>query len=279
MYDLLYDISKRPEPFSRYTVKELWTRPHLARQMLDYHLSQETDLASRKCESIDRVVEWIDAQLGLSEKSLCDLGCGPGLYAQRFESRGAQVTGVDFSAHSLDYAKTQGPNSIRYVEADYLADDLPSGFDIVTLIYTDLCALSPGQRKVLLERMRDMLNPGGQIVLDVAGIGSLEQKEEVTVIDNRMMGGFWAAGDYVGIQRTFVYAEQYLSLDRYVIVEPGESWEIYNWLQYFTPESIEAELQSAGFEVDQMAGDLTGVPLTPKSDFIGIVAGAAGRHN
>ena len=279
MYDLLYDISKRPEPFSRYTVKELWTRPHLARQMLDYHLSQETDLASRKCESIDRVVEWIDAQLGLSEKTLCDLGCGPGLYAQRFESRGAQVTGVDFSAHSLDYAKTQGPNSIRYVEADYLADDLPSGFDIVTLIYTDLCALSPGQRKVLLERMRDMLNPGGQIVLDVAGIGSLEQKEEVTVIDNRMMGGFWAAGDYVGIQRTFVYAEQYLSLDRYVIVEPGESWEIYNWLQYFTPESIEAELQSAGFEVDQMAGDLTGVPLTPKSDFIGIVAGAAGRHN
>jgi len=274
MYDLLYDISKRPEPFSRYTVKELWTRPHLARQMLDYHLSQETDLASRKCESIDRVVEWIDAQLGLSEKSLCDLGCGPGLYAQRFESRGAKVTGVDFSAHSLDYAKTQGPNSIRYVEADYLADDLPSGFDIVTLIYTDLCALSPGQRKVLLERMRDMLNPGGQIVLDVAGIGSLEQKEEVTVIDNRMMGGFWAAGDYVGIQRTFVYAEQYLSLDRYVIVEPGESWEIYNWLQYFTPESIEAELQSAGFEVDQMAGDLTGVPLTPKSDFIGIVAGA-----
>jgi len=279
MYDLLYDISKRPEPFSRYTVKELWTRPHLARQMLDYHLSQETDLASRKCESIDRVVEWIDAQLGLSEKSLCDLGCGPGLYAQRFESRGAKVTGVDFSTHSLDYAKTQGPNSIRYVEADYLADDLPSGFDIVTLIYTDLCALSPGQRKVLLERMRDMLNPGGQIVLDVAGIGSLEQKEEVTVIDNRMMGGFWAAGDYVGIQRTFVYAEQYLSLDRYVIVEPGESWEIYNWLQYFTPESIEAELQSAGFEVDQMAGDLTGVPLTPKSDFIGIVAGAAGRHN
>jgi len=279
MYDLLYDISKRPEPFSRYTVKELWTRPHLARQMLDYHLSQETDLASRKCESINRVVEWIDAQLGLSEKTLCDLGCGPGLYAQRFESRGAKVTGVDFSTHSLDYAKTQGPNSIRYVEADYLADDLPSGFDIVTLIYTDLCALSPGQRKVLLERMRDMLNPGGQIVLDVAGIGSLEQKEEVTVIDNRMMGGFWAAGDYVGIQRTFVYAEQYLSLDRYVIVEPGESWEIYNWLQYFTPESIEAELQSAGFEVDQMAGDLTGVPLTPKSDFIGIVAGAAGRHN
>jgi len=118
MYDLLYDISKRPEPFSISTVKELWTRPHLAQQMLDYHLSQETDLASRKCESIDLVVEWIDAQLDLSEKSMCDLGCGPGLYTQRFESKGAKVTGVDFSARSVDYAKTQSTNTIRYIEAD-----------------------------------------------------------------------------------------------------------------------------------------------------------------
>jgi SAM-dependent methyltransferase len=275
MYDLLSDISKRPEPFSRSTVKELWTRPHLARQMLGYHLSQETDLASRKCESIDRVVEWIDTQLDLSDKSLCDLGCGPGLYTQRFESRGAKVTGVDFSAVSLNYAKTQGPNSIRYIEADYLLDDLPSGFDIVTLIYTDLCALSPEQRKVLLGRMRGMLNPSGQIVLDVAGIGSFDQKDETTLIQDKLMGGFWAAGDYVGIQRSFVYPEECLSLDRYVIVEPGETWQIYNWFQYFTPDSIEAELQGAGFEIDQLVGDLTGVPLAPKSEFIGIVAGAA----
>jgi SAM-dependent methyltransferase len=275
MYDLLNNISKRPEPFSRSTVKELWTRAHLARQMLGYHLSQETDLASRKCESIDRVVEWIDSQLDLSDKSLCDLGCGPGLYAQRFESRGAKVTGVDFSAVSLDYAKTQGPNSIRYIEADYLLDDLPSGFDIVTLIYTDLCALSPEQRKVLLGRMRGMLNPSGQIVLDVAGIGSFDQKDETTLIQDKLMSGFWAAGDYVGIQRSFVYPEECLSLDRYVIVEPSETWQIYNWFQYFTPDSIEVELQGAGFEIDQLVGDLTGVPLQPKSDFIGIVAGAA----
>jgi SAM-dependent methyltransferase len=220
------------------------------------------------------VVEWIDSQLNLSGKSLCDLGCGPGLYAQRFEARGAQVTGVDFSAHSLDYAKTQGPNSIRYVEADYLLDDLPSEFDIVTLIYTDLCVLSPEQRKLLLARMHGMLNPGGQIVLDVAGIGSFEQKDETTLIQDKMMGGFWAAGDYVGIQQSFVYPEECLSLDRYVIVEPGETWQIYNWMQYFTPESAEAELKSAGFEIRQMVGELTGVPLTPKSDFIGVVAGA-----
>ena len=274
MYELLYDISKRPEPFSRHTVKELWTRPHLARQMLTYHLSQETDLASRRYESIDQVVEWIDAQLDLSEKSLCDLGCGPGLYAQRFESRGAKVTGVDFSAHSLDFAKAQGQQSVRYIEADYLVDDLPTGFDVVTLIYTDLCVLSPEKRKKLLGRMRGMLNPGGHIIVDVAGIGSFTSKEEVTIIEHNLMEGFWSAEDYVGIQRTFIYPEDYLTLDRYLIVQPSDIWQIYNWTQHFTPVSIETELQSAGFRIDQMAGDLNGTPLEPESDLIGIIASA-----
>ncbi len=274
MYELLYDISKRPGPFSRHTVKELWTRPHLARQMLTYHLSQETDLASRRYESIDQVVEWIDAQLDLSEKSLCDLGCGPGLYAQRFESRGAKVTGVDFSAHSLDFAKAQGQQSVRYIEADYLVDDLPTGFDVVTLIYTDLCALSPEKRKKLLGRMRGMLNPGGHIIVDVAGIGSFASKEEVTIIEHNLMGGFWSAEDYVGIQRTFIYPDDNLTLDRYLIVQPSDSWQIYNWTQHFTPVSIETELQSTGFRIDQMAGDLNGTPLEPESDLIGIIASA-----
>ncbi len=272
MYNLLYDISKRPEPFSRYTVKELWTRPHLARQMLTYHLSQETDLASRRYESIDRVVEWIDVQLDLSGKSVCDLGCGPGLYAQRFASRGAKVTGVDFSTYSLDFARTQCQQTVRYIEADYLTDDLPTGFDVVTLIYTDLCALSPEKRKKLLGRMRGMLNPGGHIIVDIAGIGSFATKQEVTIIECNLMSGFWSAEDYVGIQRTFVYPDDYLTLDRYLIVQPNETWQIYNWTQYFTPVSIETELRSTGFKIDQMAGDLSGTPLELGGDLIGIVA-------
>jgi len=274
MYELLFDFSKRPSPFSRYTAKDLWTRPHLARQMLTYHLSQETDLASRRFESIDQVVEWIDAQLDLSQKNVCDLGCGPGLYTERFASIGAQVTGVDFSRHSLDYAENQGSQTVRYLEADYLSDDLPTGFDVVTLIYTDFCALSPAQREGLLGRMREMLNPGGHIVLDVAGTGSFATKEETTVIEYKLMGGFWSPGDYVGIQRTFVYPTEMLSLDRYLIVEPSETWQVYNWTQHFTLEGIEAELRNAGFHIDEMAGDLSGTPLEPESDLIGIVASA-----
>lgn len=271
MYDLLIDVCKRPEPFSRYTTKELWTRPHLAQKMLEYHLSQETDLASRRLSSIERIVDWIDAQLGLSGIALCDLGCGPGLYTRRFGLKGAKVTGVDISAISLDHAQREDPDT-TYIKADYLSDDLPGGFDVITLIYTDYCVLSPKQRKRLLGRMHEMLNPGGHIILDVAGMGSFAGREEVTLIEDRLMNGFWAPGEYVGIQRTFLYPTEQLALDRYLIVEPDETWQIYNWFQHFTPENIESELQSSGFEIDQMHADLQGASLEPDSKLLGIIA-------
>ncbi len=63
-----------------------------------------------------------------------------------------------------------------------------------------------------------------------------------------------------------------MTLDRYLIVQPNETWQIYNWTQHFTPVSIETELRNAGFQIDQMAGDLSGTPLEPESDLIGIVA-------
>lgn len=275
MYELLTDIARRPEPFSRYTVKELWTRPHLARQMLKYHLDQDTELASRRPGDIEEIVNWIDLHLDLPGKRLCDLGCGPGLYAQRFTDCGAQVTGVDFSAHSLDYARRQAREQeldITYIEADYLEDDLPGGFDIVTLIYTDYCALSPAQRSILLGCIRGMLNPGGSLVLDAAGPGGFAAREEETVIENDLMPGFWAEGDYVGIQRTFVYSDLMLVLERYTIIEPDDTWEIFNWIQYFTPDNLRDELQAAGFTVEHMAGDLNGAPLEDDSELIGVIA-------
>ena len=159
MYKLLKELSQRPEPFSVSTVKDLWTRPHLAKEMLKYHLSQETDHSSRKIEQIERIVHWIDEQLGLDGKKVIDLGCGPGLYSRRMAKHGAEVTGVDFSANSLEYARGRSMENVQYVQADYLEDDLPAGFDIAVLIYCDYCALAPISRQKLLDRIHDLLLP------------------------------------------------------------------------------------------------------------------------
>lgn len=275
MYKTLHDFAQRPAPHSRFTAKELWTRPHLARQMLQFHLDQSTELASRPLPVIDSIIDWLDGKISLEGRSLCDLGCGPGLYATRFAGRGANVTGVDFSRNTLDYAIEEASRAgrpISYLHADYLTDRLPADFDVVTLIYYDYCALSPYHRKTLLAKIHDMLKPGGKVVLDVVGMGSFAAKREGAIIENNLMGGFWAEGDYVGMQRTILYPDEALSLDRVLIIEPTESWQIFNWLQYFTPERLSEELREAGFEIDSIMGSLDGVPLTDDSEFIGVIA-------
>ncbi len=278
MYDLLRDISLRPALYSKNTVSDLWTRPHLAQQMLLNHLDPASDRASYRADAIDQTVAWIDSKLALSGKRVCDLGCGPGLYTQRFAAIGSEVVGVDFSQLSLLHANSvllKNKADIQYVNADYLTDPLPAGFDVVTLIFTDLCGLAPEQRLSLLRRMRNMLNPDGRIVLDVVSEAAFANKHELTQIEDRLMNGFWSDGDYVGIKRSFLYPNDSVSLDRYLIIQPHESWEIFNWLQHYSPQSLEAELEAAGFLIDEMVGSLTGQSFDGDSDLIGVIARVA----
>lgn len=257
MYDVLKKLHERPEAFSVYTADQLWTRPHLAERMLQTHLSQDTALASRPLSAIDRVVAWMDARFHLEGKAVCDLGCGPGLYAERYARRGALVQGLDFSANSIAHAEaTAGDASrVRYSVADYLTDPLPGNQDLVTMIYCDLCALSPAQRRTVLGKVRASLKPGGTFVFDVASTRSFEGISEETRFGRNYMGGFWSPNDYFAFHRTHRYGDEKVSLDHFVIIEEQGAWDIYNWMQYFTPGSIKNELGENGFDViDVMSG-------------------------
>lgn len=252
MYNQLKTLQQRPELFSAYTADVLWTGPHLADQMLQTHLSQHTDLASRPFADIDRVVAWLDNKFHLHGKTVCDLGCGPGFYSERFAQRGAIVSGLDFSANSIEYARASAHNNnvpATYTVANYLTDPLPQDQDLVTLIYCDLCPLSPAQRKVLLGRVRSSLSPGGVFVFDVASTRAFEGMSEHGTFGRNYMDGFWSASDYFAFHNAYQYEDASVSLDHFAIVEEKGIWEVYNWMQYFTPESIEAELRANGFEM------------------------------
>jgi len=62
-------------------------------------------MASRSIEKIQLIVDWIQQMLGKNNIDILDLGCGPGLYAERFAIKGHKVTGIDFSENSIKYAK------------------------------------------------------------------------------------------------------------------------------------------------------------------------------
>lgn len=250
MYVDLNKIHERPAPFSRYTAEALWTAPHISRQMLTYHLSQETDLASRRLGTIEKLVGWLDAEVPLRGKRVVDLGCGPGLYAQALAGRGADVTGIDFSSTSIDYARARAAATgaqIRYRVGNYLDVDLPEAADLIQLIYFDFCVLSPDQRRHLLAKIRKSLKPGGSFLFDFSSLEAFAHLTEQASFGRRLMDGFWSVEDYFAFQNSFKYEDQALSLDQFTICTAGGTWQVFNWLQHFSVDAITAELAENGF--------------------------------
>lgn len=275
LYSELAAFDDRPEPFSKMTIGALWTDPHVARQMLAAHLDPSHDAASRRPASIDGFIGWLDRRLPVAERKVTDLGCGPGLYAERLARRGALVTGVDFSENSLDHARQSAAAAdlaIDYRHADYLEDELPSGQDLVIMIYGDYCAMPPAQRHRLLDRIRAMLKPGGHFVFDVFSPGEMRLLSEGLSVDRRPRGGFWSGGDHVAFKRTFLWPEQLVSLERYLVATADRKFEIFNWMQYFTPEAITAELDAAGYAVDATPDFVTGEPWQESARPIAVVS-------
>src|SRR5512143_4026391 len=164
----LIELQQKPAPF---TPGEplFWDDPHISEQMLAAHLNPNVDAASRRPETIDRIVQWLIQTLGLKPgDSLLDLGCVPGLYASRFARLGFQVTGVDSSCRSIDYASKYAKENhlhIAYRYENYLELQDENLYDAVFLIYGDLCPLSPQQRATLLKNIDRALKSNGKLVL------------------------------------------------------------------------------------------------------------------
>ena len=148
-----------------------WDDPHIAQQMLTFHLNPESEAASRRLETIAQTVDWLVSFLGLKAGDrVLDLGCGPGLYAERLAERGLCVTGIDYSRNSIAYATRHAAEcglAIEYRYQNYLTLDEPPIYDAVLLIYGDLCPLAPDQRDALLDRILAALKPGGTFIFDV----------------------------------------------------------------------------------------------------------------
>ncbi|MBL1213750.1 MAG: class I SAM-dependent methyltransferase [Ignavibacteriae bacterium] len=274
MFNELKEINKKPKPFEFYTAAELWTNEYTAEQMLQFHLNEDVDAASRNKEFIDRSVEWIIDNFKVNGNTkLADFGCGPGLYTTPLAETGAKVTGIDFNKVAIDHAKkvAQEKNlDIDYIVADYLKFETEEKFDLILLVFTDYCVLSPKQRKVLLNKFRTMLKPNGLLFMDVQSIEAFNKVEEKAIYEKNQLFGFWSPDDYYGFVNTYKYEEEKVSLDKYTIFEENRKRVVYNWFQYFDIESLKNEFEENGLKIVEKFSDVAGKPFNSNSDEIAV---------
>ncbi|MFC1857220.1 class I SAM-dependent methyltransferase [Thermodesulfobacteriota bacterium] len=276
MFDKFEAINSRPAPFQFYTAADLWTDEHTSMKMLAYHLDGSIDLSSRKSEFTDRSVNWIVSRFGVgADTRIADFGCGPGLYTTRFAECAADVTGIDFSKRSIEYASETAYEKglqIAYHRENYLAFETEKRFDLITMIFCDFCALSPLQRETMLTRFYTFLKPCGAVLLDAHSLNTFNQIEEAATYERNQLDGFWSPDEYYGFLNTFKYDEEKVTLDKYTIIEKTRVRTVYNWLQFFSQESLRKEFEENGFQVDAFYSDVAGTVFSPDSPDMAIVA-------
>jgi SAM-dependent methyltransferase len=197
------------------------------------------------------------------------------LYTAPLAKLGANVTGIDFSERSIQYARevaTREGLDVNYLEENYLEFETEERFDLVMMIMCDFCALSPKQRKVILGIFHRILKPGGSVLLDVYSLEAFRQREETEEFGLNPNGGFWSPDKYYSFLNTFKYPEEKVVLDKYTIIQSDRTRTVYNWLQYFSPDDIEREFEIAGLSIKEYYSDVTGIPLDQESAEFAVVA-------
>lgn len=269
MIEKLFGLLKKPALWQR-SCAPFWDDEHISKGMLEAHLDPNRDAASRRRETIDRSAAWLSAVIPAGS-SVLDLGCGPGLYTERLSAWGYQVTGMDLSRRSIDYAREHDPRS-RYFCKNYLELDSREEFDAATMIYCDYGALTEEERSVLLQRVFRALRPGGMFVFDVFSREHFRDREDTTSWSVQENGGFWSPEPHLCLEASYLYDGGTVAADQCVVVTDHGWTEYLIWDTAYTEKSLKEELLAAGFQVKDILDDVCGRPYTGGGDTLCAVA-------
>lgn len=270
MFNELKKYITKPRLYTPSTNK-FWDDEHISKGMLEAHLNPDLEAASRKHEFLDKSVNWI-SKIALSSqyKLLLDLGCGPGLYAERFKNAGYCVTGMDFSKRSIEYAKEQtliNKSNIEYHYQNYLTINYIEQFDVITLIYCDYAALSFMDRLTLLKKVYQALKPGGKFIFDV--FTPVMRKAESHLWQYSDKGGFLSEKSHICLESVYQYDDEDKTELRQYIIITEDAVNCYNiWDHFFTRDALLSEIQAIGFSTFEFYGDIAGKEFSQTGETI-----------
>ena len=210
-----------PEPWFE-GEKIPWNDPEFSERMLEHHLTQEHDLASRRFEIIDRHVEWIHNKLGGKPSKILDLACGPGLYSNRLTKLGHSCKGIDFSPASIKYARKQALK--EEVEIDYVLEDIRSAdygdnYDLVLFIYGEFNVFKTADIKHVLKKAYDSLKEGGVFIAEPNRYETVKREGTSPASWYSSQTGLFSSKPHLCLMENFWDQARHVATTRYFIID------------------------------------------------------------
>jgi SAM-dependent methyltransferase len=220
--------------------------------MLEHHLTQEHDLASRRFEIIDRHVDWIHDKLEGRPSRILDLACGPGLYSSRLTRLGHSCMGIDFGPASIRYAREQSLKEgldVDYVLEDIRTADYGDDNDLVLFIYGEFNVFKPADIKRVLREAYDSLKEGGVFIAEPNRYETVKREGTNPASWYSSQGGLFSPRPHLCLMENFWEQERRVATTRYYIVdaETGDVALHASSMVAYTREELERMLRGVGF--------------------------------
>lgn len=255
-----------------------WNDPDFSQRMLQEHLSQEHDAASRRLRTIDQHVQWIHT-VGLAERPgrILDLGCGPGLYTSRFARLGHECVGVDYSPASIAYAREQAKQehlSCTYIQQDIRKADFGEAFDLIMLIFGEFNVFNRDDARHILAKAAASLKNGGCLLLEAFKFQAVRQMVAQTTSWYSAHSGLFSDRPHICLIENFWHADQHVATERYYIIDAhsGTVSQQAASTQAYTDDEYSDLLTGVGFEEIQFHPSLGFQDAQDQSDFSAILA-------
>jgi ubiquinone/menaquinone biosynthesis C-methylase UbiE len=256
-----------------------WNDPAFSERMLREHLDQAHGAASRVDEERRLQLDWLWGKLGLQPgMHICDLTCGPGLYAVELAKRGCQVTGIDFAPAAVAYARNlvqqqEVADRCTFLEQDVRTVALPPAtFDAALFIYGQLAVFPQAEATHLLAKAAAALKPGGALVVELLNQERVDKTStNWWFTDN---SGLWGDGPFLHLGERFWDDASQISYERFYILhlETGQYNEVHLCDQTYSVATMQAMMHQAGFAQVEVYPRWDGLPLYDNDEWTVYIA-------
>jgi SAM-dependent methyltransferase len=129
-----------------------------------YHLLYQNRSEHEAIDFAKNIIQHLKPALG---STLLDLACGKGRHARAFADLGMDVTGVDLSPQSIEFAKQSEHDRLHFYTHDMRFPFRSNYFDIVCNLFTSFGYFNTPHDNVLAATtIFSSLKPGGHFVFD-----------------------------------------------------------------------------------------------------------------
>jgi SAM-dependent methyltransferase len=252
-----------------------WDDPAFSRRILQEHLTQEHDAASRRATKIKKHVEWIHRHvLDGSPTRILDLGCGPGLYAAPFTKLGHTYTGIDFSPACIEYALANAPAGSGYQLADTRSAAFGSGYGLVLFIFGALNIIPVQDARAILQKAYAALEPGGKLVLEASTPEAVDQIGNQPSMWYSAEAGLFSDRPHLCLMENFWDEASATATERFYIVDAATGAVTRHAASTvaYTEAQLRKMLQEAGFRHISLYPSLTGKEETHSQEMLVVLA-------